>query len=149
MRKHRLILTSLLGASMLVTPTTAALGAATRAATKSPCRTVSSALLKSNAANQRTAKRLMHNTSYTPIVRTYTPNPTSSAGFDGYQTIMVKSPKGTSPVVGYFKLSGAQQCSIVVTSAKISLQQNAYVVKLKFPGEQGNPGRLTVGLVSR
>lgn len=149
MRTHRLILTSLLGASMLATPTAAALGAAPRAANKPSCQAVSSALLKRNATNERTAKRLMHNTNYTPIVRTYTPKPASAARFNGYETITVKSPKGTSPVVGYFQLSGARQCSVVVTSAKIALQQKAYVVKLKFPGEQGNPGHLTVGLVSR
>ena len=149
MRNRRLILTSLIGASLLLVPTTSALAGGRHAAAKSQCPTTSAALLKRNATNERMAKRLIHNTKYTPIVRTFTPKATSSVGFNGYQTLMVESPQGTSPVVGYFRLSSAQRCSVVVTSATIALKQNAYVLKLRFPGEQGNPGRLTVGLVSR
>jgi hypothetical protein len=139
---------ALLTASVAAVPGVA-LAADSQAAAKSQCPTTSAALLKRNATNQQMARQLMHSTKYTPIVRTFTPKATSSAGFNGYQTLTVKSPQGTSPVVGYFKLSGAQRCSVVVTSAAIALKQNVYVLRLKFPGEQGNPGGLTVGLVSR
>jgi hypothetical protein len=66
--------------------------------------------------------------------------------FTGYETIVVKAPKGTSPVVGYFTQSGAERCSVVVGSAAVALGRNAYVVKLKFPGELG---KLRVTLISR
>lgn len=147
MRNLRLAIVSLVGGALVLILAGTALAASPHA--NSNCPTTSPALLKRNMANQQTASKLMHNTSYTPIIRKFTPKPTSTKGFNGYQTIVVKSPKGTSPVAGFFKLTGAQRCSVVVTSARISLNQNAYELKLKFPGEQGNPGQLSVTLVSR
>lgn len=147
MRNLRLAISSLVGGALVLILAGTALAASPHA--NSNCQTTSPALLKSNVTNQQTASKLMRNTSYTPVIRKFTPKPTSTKGFTGYQTILVNSPKGTSPVAGYFKLSGAQQCSVVVTSARISLKQNAYVLKLKFPGEQSNPGSLGVTLVSR
>ena len=113
------------------------------------CQVTAKAVARQNAAAERLAKRLLGNTSYTPLIRTFTPKPSSTKGFTGYETIVVKSPKGTSPVVGYFTRKGGEACSLIVTSAGVSLSRNAYVVKLKFPGEQGNPGKLRITLVSR
>ena len=106
-------------------------------------------VLTTNAQNQKQVKKLIGNTSYTPIVRTLTPKPTSTKDFNGYQRIVIKSPKGTGPVVGSFRLTGANPSSVIVTSAQIVQKQNAYVINLKFPGEQGNPGTLMVTTVSR
>ena len=113
------------------------------------CAASPSAVLKQNAAAARKTKTLLASTSYTPVVRTFTPRPTSTKGFTGYATIVVKSPKGTGPVVGYFTRVGGKSCGMVVTSAGVVMNRSAYVVKLKFPGEQGNPGKLKITLVSR
>jgi hypothetical protein len=106
-------------------------------------------VLTANAQNQKQVKKLIGNTSYTPIVRTFTPKPTSTKDFNGYQRIVIKSPKGTGPVVGSFVLNGAQPGSVIVTSAQVVQKQNAYVINLKFPGEQGKTGKLKVSLISR
>jgi hypothetical protein len=136
-----------------VLPTSAAvalaIAAASSASAHAACQVTPKAVVKQNAATERQTKKLLGNTSYTPVIRTFTPKPTATRGFTGYETIVVKSPKGTSPVVGYFTQSGGESCSVVVTSAGVALDRHAYVVKLKFPSEQGNPGKLKVTLISR
>jgi hypothetical protein len=137
-----------------VLPTSAAVALAIAAASAAPahaasCQVTPRAVTNQNAAAERQTKKLLGSTSYTPVIRTFTPKPTTTKGFTGYATIVVKSPKGTTPVVGYFTRSGGEPCSVVVTSAGVALGRNAYVVKLKFPGEQGNPGKLKVTLISR
>jgi hypothetical protein len=102
-----------------------------------------------NSKAERQANTLLKSTRYTPVIRTYTPKPSSTKQFTGYETIAVKSPQGTAPVVGYFKLTGNAPCSVVVTSAKVVLTRNSYLVTLKFPGEQGKTGSLKVTLISR
>ena len=106
-------------------------------------------VLTANTQNQKQVKKLIGNTSYTPVIRTFTPKPTSTKGFNGYQRIVIKSPKGTGPIVGSFVLKGAQPSSVIVTSAQVVQKQNAYVINLKFPGEQGKTGKLQVSLISR
>jgi hypothetical protein len=133
-------------------PTSAAVALALAAAAPAhaaSCQVTPKTVVKQNAAAERLTKKLVGNTSYTPVIRTFTPKPTATKGFTGYATIVVKSPKGTTPVVGYFTRSGGEPCSVIVTSAGVALDRNAYVVKLKFPGEQGTPGKLKVTLVSR
>jgi hypothetical protein len=136
-----------------VLPTSAAvalaIAAASSASAHAACQVTPKAVVKQNAAAERQTKKLLGNTSYTPVIRAFTPKPTATRGFTGYETIVVKSPKGTSPVVGYFTQSGGESCSVVVTSAGVALDRKAYVVKLKFPSEQGNPGKLKVTLISR
>jgi hypothetical protein len=146
MRNFRIAAISVLGTAALLAPAGTAF--ANTMTTQSP-HIASATVLKANTASQKTVKQLIHNTSYTPMIRQYTPKPTSTKGFNGYQQIIVKSPKGTTPVAGYFKLTGAASGSVVVTSARVDLKQNAYVLNLKFPGEQGNPGHLTVTTISR
>jgi hypothetical protein len=135
-------------------PTSAAVALAIAAASSAPayaasCHVTTKSVVKQNAAAERQAKHLLGSTSYTPVIQTFMPKPTATRGFTGYATIVVKSPNGTSPVVGYFAQRGGESCSVVVTSAGVALDRNAYVVKLKFPGEQGNPGKLQITLVSR
>ena len=126
-----------------------AVSAPAAAAAAAGCQTTSKAVRTTNAKNAKQAKKLIGDTSYTPVIRTYHPKPTSTSHDTGYQTIAVRSPQGTAPVVGYFTLQGSEACSVVVTSAQVVLSRNAYLVKLKFPGEQGDPGKLKVVLVSR
>jgi hypothetical protein len=134
---------------MLASIAAALPAAAPAAQVSTSCKTASVPLLGRNVAAARTTRQLLRDTSYTPIVRTFKPRPTSTKGFTGYQTIVVRSPAGTSPVAGYFALRGAEPCSVIVTSAQVVLRRGAYVITLKFPGEQGSAGRLTVTLVSR
>jgi hypothetical protein len=146
---------NLFGANLFgVLATCAAVALAIGATSSTPahaatCQLTTKALGKQNAAAERQTKRLLASTSYTPVIRNFTLKPTSTRGFTGFETIVVKSPKGTTPVVGYFTQRGGEPCSVVITSAAVALARNAYVVKLKFPGEQGNPGRLKVTLISR
>lgn len=138
----RLLLASFLPVILLALQVPAGAGAL------AACHSTSRAVMTGNAKAEKTTKKLLANPNYTPLTRTYTPAPTSHVKFVGYETIEVKAPKGTAPVSGYFELSGADPCSIIVTSAQVVLGRNAYVVKLKFPGEQGSAGNLKVTLVS-
>jgi hypothetical protein len=147
MKRANKCLYGLMSGSTVVAVALAAAGS--NAAQAASCQVTAKAVAKQNAAAEGRAKKLLGNTSYTPLIRTFTPKPSSTKGFTGYETIVVKSPKGTSPVVGYFTRKGGEACSIVIISAGVSLSRKAYVVKLKFPGEQGNPGKLRITLVSR
>ncbi len=148
MKNLRIAAVSVLGAPALLAPAGTAFAATTAQQATTP-HVASAAVLKTNTNNQQLVTKLMHNTNYTPVIRSYTPKPTTTKGFNGYETIVVKSPKGTSPVAGYFKFTGAANGSVVGPSARADLKQNAYVLNLKFPGEQGNPGKLTVTTISR
>jgi hypothetical protein len=135
------------GSLLILTATIASATASARAV--SGCQSTSPAVVSTNSKAEQRASKLLKSTSYTPLSRTFTPKPTSTKQFTGYETITVKSPKGTAPVVGYFKLTGNTACSVVVTSARVALSQNAYLVALKFPGSQGKTGSLKVTLISR
>jgi hypothetical protein len=126
-----------------------AFAAAPIAASAATNQGTSKTVLAANKQNEKQVKKLLGNKNYTPVIRTYTPKPTSTKGFTGYETIVVGAPKGTTPVVGYFTLKGEQPSSVVVTAANVQLKRSAYVVKLKFPGEQGKTGKLKVTLISR
>ena len=121
--------------------------AGSNAAQAASCQVTAKAVAKQNAAAEG-GEQAPGNTP-PPLIRSFTPQLSSTKGFTGYETIVVKSPKGTSPVVGYFTRKGGEACSMVVMSAGVSLSRKAYVVKLKFPGEQGNAGKLRITLVSR
>ena len=76
------------------------------------------------------------------INKTVTPSPTSSQGFNGYQTYVVKAPKGKVVLQGFATLSGGLTGSVVIRSTQTTPSQ--YTVKLVFPGEQGKAGKLNV-----
>ena len=78
----------------------------------------------------------------TIINRTVTPAPTSTKGFDGFQTYVVKAPKGKIVLQGFATLSGGLTGSVVIRSTQTTPSQ--YTVKLVFPGEQGKSGKLYV-----
>ena len=73
---------------------------------------------------------------------TISPNPTSNRGFDGFQTVRVSAPPGLTVLQGFATLSKGQTGSVVITSTKTFPKR--YVVNLKFPGNQGTPGKLRV-----
>ena len=78
----------------------------------------------------------------TIVNKTVTPNPTTTKGFDGYQTYVVKAPKGKVVLQGFATLSGGQNGSVVIRSTQTTNKQ--FTVKLVFPGEQGVQGKLHV-----
>jgi hypothetical protein len=73
---------------------------------------------------------------------TISPSPTSNRGFDGFQTVRVSAPPGLTVLQGFATLSKGLTGSVVITSTKTFPKR--YVVNLKFPGNQGTPGKLRV-----
>jgi hypothetical protein len=123
------------------------------AAVAQRCPIVSSKTARQNADSRTQVNRLLHNPNYTPTIRTYRPQPTRFRGFDGFQTITYRAPRGTTPVVGAYTAipprGGCELGALQILSARINLRRNAYVMRLKFPGSQGRAGRLRIVLISR
>ena len=78
----------------------------------------------------------------TVISRTIAPAPTRNRGFDGFQTVTIPAPAGKVVLQGFATLSGGDTGSVVITST--SSRPSRYRVELRFPGENGTPGRLHV-----
>jgi len=78
----------------------------------------------------------------TVINRTISPAPTSSRGFNGYQTVTVNAPAGKTVLQGFATLTGGLTGSVVIRSTQTTAAR--YQVRLVFPGEQGVPGKLHV-----
>ncbi len=78
----------------------------------------------------------------TYINKSLVPQPKTFKGFDGFLTYTVKAPAGKSVLQGFATLSGGQTGSVIITSTQATATQ--YTVKLKFPGQQGTPGKLSV-----
>jgi hypothetical protein len=80
------------------------------------------------------------------INKTVTPQPTKFAGFDGFQTYVLKAPKGRTVLTGYATLSGGNTGSVIIKSTSVTPKQ--FTVQLEFPGEQGKPGKLNVRVLT-
>ena len=123
------------------------------AAVAQRCPMVSSKIARQNAENRKQVNRLLHNPNYTPTVRTYRAKPTRFSGFDAFQTITDRAPRGTTAVVGAYTAipprGGCELGALQILSARLSLRRNAYVMRLKFPGAQGMTGKLRIVLISR
>jgi hypothetical protein len=123
------------------------------AAVAQRCPLVSSKIAQQNTKNRAQVNRLLHNPNYTPTIRTYNPRPTRFSGFDGFGTITFRAPRGTTAVVGAYTAippsGGCELGALQILSAGVSLHRNAYVMRLKFPGSQGDPGKLRIVLISR
>jgi hypothetical protein len=44
---------------------------------------------------------------------------------------------------------GCELGALQILSAGVNVRRNAYLLRLKFPGSQGNPGKLRIVLISR
>ena len=123
------------------------------AAVAQRCPLVSSKVARQNAENRQRVNRLLHDPNYTPTIRTYRPQPTRFRMFDGFQTITDRAPRGKTAVVGAYTAipprGGCELGALQILSARVNVHRNAYVMRLKFPGSQGNPGRLRIVLISR
>lgn len=108
-------------------------------------------MLRQNANDRKRADELLgdyRDYSYTPLVKTVTPEPTTTRHSTGFETVELGSPKGTVAVVGYFSTSGTRGCGPIITSARVIPGRSAYVVKLMFIGRHGDPGKLKLTLFS-
>lgn len=65
----------------------------------------------------------------------------------GYATYVFKAPAGHRILSASARIVGAQRHAVAITGRTIANQLTTYTVKLVFPGEQGNPGRLVVQLL--
>jgi hypothetical protein len=123
------------------------------AAAAQRCPLVSAKVAQQNAENRKQVNRLLHNPDYTPTIRTYRAEPTRFKGFDGFQTITDRAPRGTTAVVGAYTAipprGGCELGALQILSARVNPSRDAYVMRLKFPGSQGRAGRLRIVLISR
>jgi hypothetical protein len=76
------------------------------------------------------------------ITRTITPKPTTTRGFTGFQTVTIRPPSQYVVLQGFATISGGNTQSVIITST--SATPARYQVKLRFPGEEGRPGKLHV-----
>jgi hypothetical protein len=79
----------------------------------------------------------------TVISKTIAPKPTTTRGFNGFQTVTIAAPAGKTVLQGFATLSGGQTGSVVIQSTK-TVGGRRFVVQLVFPGTQGTPGKLYV-----
>ncbi len=79
----------------------------------------------------------------TVVNKTINPTPTSTKGFDGFQTVTVAAPAGKTVLQGFATLSGGDTGSVLIQSTK-TIAGKRFVVQLIFPGSQGEPGRLHI-----
>ncbi len=82
------------------------------------------------------------------IVKTYklVPKPQRTVHFTGYATYVFSAPAGHRIVSATARIVGAQRHAVAISGRAITNQLTRYTVKLVFPGEQGNPGKLVVRL---
>lgn len=80
--------------------------------------------------------------------RTVTPKIQRTAGFTGYATYTFAAPRGRRIVSASARITGATAHAVEIRGRAISHNRMRYTVRLVFPGEQGNPGKLVVRLGS-
>jgi hypothetical protein len=68
--------------------------------------------------------------------------------FTGYATYIFSAPRGRRITSASARIIGAEPHAVVIRHRTISRDRRSYTVKLVFPGEQGNPGKLRVVLGS-
>ena len=66
--------------------------------------------------------------------------------FTGYATYAFNTRSKRRIVSAGARIVGAQAHAVKIAAAAISRNRKRFTVKLVFPGEQGNPGRLVVRL---
>jgi hypothetical protein len=82
------------------------------------------------------------------ITTTYrlTPKVGRTVGFTGYATYRFNAPPKRRIVSATARIVGAQAHAVKISTTGISHNHKHFTVKLVFPGEQGNPGKLVVRL---
>ncbi len=82
------------------------------------------------------------------LITTYrlTPKVERSARFTGYATYSFSTRPKRRIVSATARIVGAQAHAVRISATSISRNHKRFTVKLVFPGEQGNPGKLVVRL---
>jgi hypothetical protein len=80
--------------------------------------------------------------------RTVTPKAQRTVHFTGYATYAFSAPRGRRIVSASARIVGAEPHAVAIAGRVVSRDRKRYIVKLVFPGEQGNPGKLVVILGS-
>jgi hypothetical protein len=122
---------ALIGALAAGAPPAAALASETSAAASAP--TVGAAKVKGGLAVLLTT-------------RTVVPKIQRTVHFTGYATYTFLAPRGRRIVSASARILGAEPHAVAIRSRTVSHDRVRYTVKLVFPGEQGNPGKLRVVL---
>jgi hypothetical protein len=105
--------------------------------------------LSSAFANASIAPRAERSKTYLAVLvstRTVVPKIQRTVRFTGYATYIFNAPKGRQIVSASARITGAEAHAVKVHSRVISHDHTRYTVKLVFPGEQGDPGKLVVRL---
>ena len=76
---------------------------------------------------------------------TVTPRVQRTVKFNGYATYTFSAPRGRRIVTASARVTGSSR-AVRIQSRVISANRTRYTVKLIFPGEQGNAGKLIVRL---
>ena len=79
---------------------------------------------------------------------TLIPKAQRTVHFTGYATYAFSAPRGRRIVSASARIVGAAAHAVAIRSRAISRDRKRYTVRLVFPGEQGNPGKLVVILGS-
>ncbi len=82
------------------------------------------------------------------LVTTYrlTPKAQRTVGFTGYATYRFSTRPKRRIVSATARIVGAQAHAVRIGATSVSRNHKRFTVKLVFPGEQGNPGKLVVRL---
>jgi hypothetical protein len=73
-----------------------------------------------------------------------TPKAQRTVHFTGYATYAFSAPRGRRIVSASARILGAEPHAVAIRSRVVSRNHKRYTVRLVFPGEQGNPGKLVV-----
>jgi hypothetical protein len=77
------------------------------------------------------------------VFTTFRPTGSTGGGFIGTQTIRVAAPRGRTIIQGFATMTGGPNTGSAVIRSTLTTGRE-YRVDLRFPGEQGRPGRLVV-----
>jgi hypothetical protein len=80
--------------------------------------------------------------------RTVAPKTQRTVHFTGYATYVFSAPRGRRIVSASARIVGAEPHAVAIRSRTVARDHKRYTVRLVFPGEQGNPGKLVVILGS-
>ncbi|HXB66034.1 MAG TPA: hypothetical protein VNV42_14290 [Solirubrobacteraceae bacterium] len=84
------------------------------------------------------------------LINAYTlkPKVQRTVGFNGYATYTFSAKPKRAIKSASARIVGARAHAVKITGKSISRNRKRFTVKLIFPGEQGNPGKLVVRLAT-
>jgi hypothetical protein len=98
------------------------------------------------ASRPTPTSQLEHSLAVLISTRTVIPRVQRTVGFNGYATYSFSAPRGRRIVSASARIVGAAGHAVAIRRATVSRNRMRFTVRLVFPGEQGNPGKLVVRL---